>query len=194
MDNIKYLNLSLEGRIKAINKIVTYDTEIISNINQVISLICNAYRRQKKVIFFGNGGSASQAQHFAAELMGRFKMERRALRAIALTTNNSILTAVGNDYNFSRIFSRQIEGLVDKGDIVIGISTSGNSPNVIEGIKEAKSLGAKTIGFTGGKKNKLAEEVDLNIAIPSENTPVIQELHLIIGHLICELVEKQIFS
>ena len=193
MNTIKYISSSLRKRIKIIGVIIQ-DTELTFKTNQVIGLICDAYRKNKKVIFFGNGGSASQAQHFAAEFVGRFQLERKPLKSIALTTNTSILTAVGNDYSFEKIFSRQLEALVDKGDIVIGISTSGNSPNVIEGIKMAKALGAKTVGFTGGKKNKLARRVDINITIPSENTPIIQELHLVIGHLICEMVEKQFFS
>ena len=189
----KYILLSLERRSGAF-KTLSQDTALIDKITRLIILICEAYHRNKKVLFFGNGGSAAQAQHFAAELIGRFKLERKALKAVALTTDTSVLTALGNDYGFEKIFSRQLEALVDKGDIAIGLSTSGNSPDVLEGIKAAKSGGAKTIGLTGNKKNKLEEIVDINIAVPSQDTPQIQEFHLLIGHLICELVEKNLFG
>ena len=189
----KYILLSLERRSDAF-KTLSQDTVLIDKIVRLIILICEAYRRNKKVLFFGNGGSAAQAQHFAAELIGRFKLERKALKAVALTTDTSVLTALGNDYGFEKIFSRQLEALVDKGDIAIGLSTSGNSPDVLEGIKTAKGGGAKTIGFTGDKKNKLEEIVDINIVVPSQDTPQIQEFHLLIGHLICELVEKNLFG
>ena len=189
----KYILSSLEKRSGAFKALIQ-DTALIDKIQHLIMLISEAYRRHKKVLFFGNGGSAAQAQHFAAELIGRFQLERKALKAIALTTDTSVLTALGNDYGFEKIFSRQLEALVDKGDITIGLSTSGNSPDVLEGIKAAKSGGARTIGFTGGTKNKLAELVDINIAVPSEDTPEIQEFHLLIGHLVCELVEKNLFE
>ncbi len=189
----KYILSSLEKRSGAF-KVLIQDTALIDKIQRLIMLICEAYRHHKKVLLFGNGGSAAQAQHFAAELIGRFKRERKALKAIALTTDTSVLTALGNDYGFEKIFSRQLEALVDKGDIAIGLSTSGNSPDILEGIKTAKSGRAETIGFTGGAKNKLAELVDINIAVPSEDTPEIQEFHLLIGHLVCELVEKNLFE
>ncbi len=189
----KHILSSLEKRIGAFS-ILRQDTALRGKIKRLIMLICEAYRRHKKVLFFGNGGSAAQAQHFAAELIGRFQMERKALKAIALTTDTSVLTALGNDYGFEKIFSRQLEALVDKGDIAIGLSTSGNSPDILEGIKAAKSGGARTIGFTGGKKNRLEELVDINIAVPAQDTPQIQEFHLLIGHLICELVEKKLFE
>ncbi|MEA3369009.1 MAG: D-sedoheptulose 7-phosphate isomerase [Candidatus Ratteibacteria bacterium] len=193
MDIDKYILSSLEKRRDSF-KVLIEDNALIDKIRHLIMLICEAYRCHKKVLLFGNGGSAAQAQHFAAELIGRFKRERKALKAIALTTDTSVLTALGNDYGFEKIFSRQLEALVDKEDIAIGLSTSGNSPDVLEGIKTAKSSGAETIGFTGSKRNKLEEIVDINIAVPSQDTPEIQEFHLLIGHLVCELVEKNLFE
>lgn len=145
-----------------------------------------------KLILFGNGGSAGDAQHIAAELVGRFERERRALPAIALTTNSSTLTAIGNDYGYDKIFSRQVEAWAHLGDVAIGITTSGNSPNVLEGIAAAKAKGAKTIGMTGEKGGKLASQVDLCLKVPSSNTARIQESHIMIGHILCLLIEKNI--
>ncbi len=139
----------------------------------------------------GNGGSAADCQHIAAELVGRFKSEREGLPAIALTTDTSILTAIGNDYSFNEIFARQIEALANKGDLVIGISTSGNSENVIRGILKAKKIGCYTVGLLGKDGGKLKNLVDLAIIIPSNNTPRIQECHILIGHIACEIVDKE---
>ncbi|MFC2020408.1 D-sedoheptulose 7-phosphate isomerase [Chloroflexota bacterium] len=165
---------------------------MVGNIEQIISLIVSSYQTGGKVILFGNGGSASDAQHIAAELVGRLVLERPALPAIALNTNASILTAVANDYGYETIFSRQVEALANKGDVVIGFSTSGNSPNVIEAINLAKTKGAKTIGFTGRGGGKLAEAADLVLAVPADNTQRIQEAHITIGHIVCELVEREL--
>ena len=170
------------------------DNKLIKNIDEITRVIVNAYRENKKVVLFGNGGSAADAQHLACELVSKFYLERKALAAIALTTNTSELTAITNDYNFNRVFARQVEALVNPGDIVIGITTSGNSLNVIEGIKEAKLHGAVTIGFTGASGGKLKGNVDYLLAIPSEDTPNIQESHIMIGHIICYLVEKELFG
>ncbi|MFC1940601.1 D-sedoheptulose 7-phosphate isomerase [Chloroflexota bacterium] len=164
----------------------------VSEIERIVNLIITAYKSGGKVVLFGNGGSAADAQHIAAELVGRFKLDRRAFPAIALNTNTSILTAVANDYGYDAVFSRQIEALVTEKDIVIGISTSGESPNVIEAMKSAKSKGAKTIGLTGGNGGKLAEVADLVLAVPTDSTPRIQEAHITIGHIICELVEREL--
>jgi len=170
------------------------DNELIKNIDEIVKVIINAYKENKKLVLFGNGGSAADAQHIACELVGKFCLERKALAAIALTTNTSELTAIANDYSFNRIFARQVEALVNSGDIVIGITTSGNSLNIIEGIKEAKLCGAVTIGFTGASGGKLKENVDYLLAVPSEDTPNIQESHIMIGHIICYLVEKELFG
>ncbi|SRR5579884_589162 len=165
---------------------------MIPEIAQAAGWIVEAYRNGGKLILFGNGGSAGDAQHIAAELVGRFERERRALPAIALTTNTSTLTAIGNDYDYSKIFSRQVEAWAQPADVVIGISTSGNSPNVLEGIAAAKAKGAKTIGLTGEKGGKLASQADLCLKVPSTSTARIQESHIMIGHLLCLLVEQQI--
>jgi len=170
------------------------DNKLIEKIDEITRAIINAYKENKKVVLFGNGGSAADAQHLACELVGKFYLERKALAAIALTTNTSELTAVANDYNFNRVFARQVEALVNSGDIVIGITTSGNSLNVIEGIKEAKLRGAIAIGFTGASGGKLKENVDYLLTVPSEDTPIIQESHIMVGHIICYLVEKELFG
>jgi D-sedoheptulose 7-phosphate isomerase len=160
---------------------------------EAAKLIINSYRKKGKVILFGNGGSAADAQHIAAEFVGRFKKERKALNAIALTTDTSILTAIGNDYEFGKIFSRQVEAICNRNDVVIGISTSGKSINVINGIKKAKELNAKTIALTGCDGGELKKIVDVCICIPSFSTPRIQEMHITIGHIICEIVEDKLF-
>jgi D-sedoheptulose 7-phosphate isomerase len=152
-----------------------------------------ALKSGKKVMFCGNGGSASDSQHLAAELIGRFKKNRAALAAISLTTDTSILSALGNDFGFETIFARQIEGLGQKGDILVGISTSGESKNVAEAVKTAKSMGIKTIGLLGSGGGSLAGMVDLAIIVPSKNTPRIQESHITIGHIICNLIERELF-
>ncbi len=166
----------------------------VSVIAEITSSIVGSYRKGGKLVIFGNGGSAADAQHIAAELAGRFKIERKSLPAFALTTNTSILTAIGNDYDYGAVFERQVEGIVTKEDVVIGISTSGNAENVIRGIKKARSLGAVTIAFTGETGGKLKGEADILLLIPSTNTPRIQEAHITAGHIICELVEKELFA
>ncbi|HLD69801.1 MAG TPA: D-sedoheptulose 7-phosphate isomerase [Candidatus Omnitrophota bacterium] len=147
-----------------------------------------------KILLMGNGGSAADSQHIAAELIGRFQKERRSLPAIALTTDSSVLTSLGNDYSFDVIFARQIEGLGRRGDAVVAISTSGNSKNVIEGIKKAKAMGIKTISLTGCGGGKLAEICDINLIVPSNKTARIQESHICLYHAICELIENHFSS
>jgi len=167
------------------------DSKKLSNeIEKVIQLIIDAYENKNKVIIFGNGGSAADSQHFAAELIGRFLSERKSLSAIALSTDTSIITALGNDYGFEKIFSRQCEALVNQGDIVIGISTSGSSQNILEAIDISKKKEAITIGLIGGTGGNLKDIVDIPIIASSNSTPRIQEVHRIIIHIICELVEK----
>lgn len=139
----------------------------------------------------GNGGSAGDAQHIAAEFIGRYKKERRPVAAIALTVDSSILTCVGNDYGFDSVFSRQVEGLAKKEDLVIGISTSGNSENVIRGIDKAREIGAQTIGLLGNEGGELKDRVDLAIVVPSSDTARIQEAHITIGHIICEILDEE---
>jgi len=183
----------LNESIRVKKKIVD-DPSLLSQINQISSIIIEAYRKKKKVILFGNGGSAADAQHIAGELVNRLHLEREALPAIALTTDSSVLTSIANDYDYSRIFARQVEALAKEGDVVIGISTSGSSSNVIEAVKTAKEKGAKTVGFTGNKGGKLAELVDFVISVPSDETPRVQESHITILHIICCLVERELFG
>jgi D-sedoheptulose 7-phosphate isomerase len=156
-------------------------------------LLVDAFRNGNKVLLFGNGGSAADAQHIACELAGRFYRDRQPLPAIALTTNTSALTAIANDYGYEEIFDRQVRALVRPGDIVIGISTSGNSPNVLKAINTAKQLGAITIAFTG-KRGRLKNIADYALSIPSVDTPRVQEAHITAGHIICYLVEQALFG
>lgn len=159
------------------------------DINNTIILIANCIRNGNKVLLFGNGGSAGDAQHIAAEFTGRFVKERRSLPAIALTTDTSALTAIGNDYGFERVFERQVEGLANKDDVLIGISTSGNSTNVITALELGKKLGCKTIGLSGRDGGKMNNCCDVNIVVPSQVTARIQEIHILIGHIICGAVD-----
>jgi len=161
-----------------------------SEIEKAIKSIIKAYSNNNKLIIFGNGGSAADSQHFAAELIGRFLLERKSLPAIALSTDTSIITALGNDYGFEQIFSRQCDALVEKGDVVIGISTSGKSKNILEAIRVSKTKSAITIGITGGDGGQLKDSVDIPLTVPSNSIPRIQEGHRIIIHIICELVEQ----
>lgn len=158
-------------------------------IEKAANQITDAIKKGGKILWMGNGGSAADAQHFAAELIGRFMKERRALPSLALTTDSSVLTALSNDYDYSIIFSRQIEALCKPNDVVVGISTSGNSPNILLAIEAAKKIGAYTIGLSG-KMGELLAKVDLAFSVPSTETARIQEAHLFIGHSICELVEE----
>ncbi|SRR5947208_6105656 len=168
---------------------VTVARESSGVIFEAALLITRCLRNGGKVLFFGNGGSAADAQHLAAELVGRFVRERAGLPAIALTTDSSILTAVGNDYGFEQVFARQIQALGRAGDVAVAISTSGNSANVLEGVKEARKRKLKTIGLTGKDGGALAQRADVAVTIPSTSTARIQECHIAIGHLFCELVD-----
>ncbi|PID62148.1 MAG: phosphoheptose isomerase [Ignavibacteriae bacterium] len=171
-------------------------TKVIENSGVVIEEVAHkclrAIKTNNKILLFGNGGSAADAQHIAAELSGRYKKERRGLPALALTTDTSALTAISNDYGFNFMFSRQVEALAKPNDVVIGISTSGNSPNVLEGIKKAKELSCVTIGFSGKNGGKLKEICDINIVIPSDVTARIQEMHILAGHIICQIIEDNL--
>lgn len=164
----------------------------IPQIAKAASMISKSIASGGKLVLFGNGGSAGDAQHVAAELVGRFEQERKPYPAIALTTNTSILTAIANDYGYDQSFSRQVEALANQGDVVIGISTSGNSSNVIEAIRAAKSKGALTIGLSGEKGGQLALECNLCLMVPSSNTARIQESHIMIGHILCLLIEQSL--
>ncbi|MCM8778762.1 MAG: D-sedoheptulose 7-phosphate isomerase [Candidatus Omnitrophica bacterium] len=164
--------------------------EQIENILSIGKLLIQSLKRGGKIIFFGNGGSAADAQHLSAELVGRFRRERKALSALSLTTNTSTITAVANDYNYKDIFVRQLQAIAKKGDVAFGISTSGNSDNVFEALLLAKHLGLKTVSLTGREGGKIARVSDYNINIPSEHTAHIQEAHITIGHILCDLIEE----
>ena len=165
---------------------------LTGDINNAIGLIRASLSSGGKLLLMGNGGSAADAQHIAAEFVGRFKKDRTALSAIALTTDTSTLTCLGNDYGFENIFSRQVEALVRKGDAVIGISTSGNSENVFRALQRANELGAATIGLLGNEGGRMKEIVHEAIVVPSNNTARIQEAHITIGHIICEIIEQEL--
>jgi len=188
----KKVNALLKESINVTEELCRQTAEI-EKIEKTVKLITAALKKGKKIVLFGNGGSAADAQHIAGELAGRFKLERQGLPAIALTTNTSVLTAIANDYGYDMVFSRQVEGIVEQGDVVIGISTSGKSPNVIEGIKAAKKREAYTVGLTGAKGERIEELADICIKVPSTDTPHIQEAHITVGHIICQLVEEDFF-
>ncbi len=167
--------------------------ELISTIVAAAEAVIEAFEKGNKVLLFGNGGSAADAQHIAAEFVGRFAFDRPALPALALSVNTSCVTAIGNDYGFDQVFSRQIEALARSGDVAIGISTSGNSPNVLCAMAAARKIGMRTIGLTGRKGGRLKDEVEYCVAAPSEETPRIQECHILVGHIIAQLAEQTIF-
>ena len=180
----------IEKSIKA-KQTILQDDKFLSNIEQIVNVIVSAYKSKHKVLLAGNGGSAADAQHIAAEFVSKFMYDRVALNAIALTTNSSIITSVGNDYSHEYVFARQIQAYGTEGDIFIPISTSGNSKNIILAIEEAKKRNLITIGLTGNTKSQMEAICDFIIKIPSDITPIIQEAHIMIGHIICALVEKE---
>ena len=162
---------------------------------EVAAKICiNSLKSGGKILLFGNGGSAADAQHIAAELVGRYKVERKSLPAIALTTDTSALTSIGNDYGYIHVFDRQVEALANKGDVAIGLSTSGNSINVINALKVASKLNCNTIGFSGQDGGEMNKICNINLSVPSEDTPRIQEMHILIGHTICHLIDQEFTS
>jgi len=162
---------------------------MVPNIELAAQMMVETLQSGHKILLCGNGGSAADAQHIAAELTGRYKSERKGLPGIALTTDTSALTAIANDYGYARVFDRQVEALANTGDMLIGISTSGNSDNIISALNLAQSLGCKTLGFSGRTGGKMNESCDLNLVVPSEDTPRIQEMHILIGHILCQAVD-----
>ena len=189
--NEEKLRKEIQKSILESTKIIKKSTNHIKEIEKSIKIITECLKNNNKIIIFGNGGSAADAQHIVAEFIGRFLLERKSLPAIALTSNSSILTALGNDYSYDTIFSRQCEALVEKGDVVIGISTSGNSKNVKNGLMISKKMGAVTIGLLGSRGGTIGKICDISIIIDSSSTPRIQEAHRTIYHIICEEVEKE---
>ena len=169
--------------------------ENLAALERAVDLVTEALTGARKVLLFGNGGSAADAQHIAAEFVGRFMRERRPLAAIALTTDTSALTAIGNDYGYDEVFARQVRALGATGDVAIALSTSGRSPNVLHAVEACKELGIKTIGLTGGDGGPLAGKVDLSLRVSASRlSPRIQETHILIGHVICELVDRRLFG
>jgi D-sedoheptulose 7-phosphate isomerase len=182
----------------AIQESVEVKTRLLTQANPTLARIAvamaEAFRNGGKVILFGNGGSAADAQHVAAELVNEFLLDRRALPALALTTDTPLLTAISNDVGFEHVFARQVEALVQPGDVVVGLSTSGNSENVLQGLRVAQQYGATTVGLTGRDGGKLKGVADICFCAPSDNTPRIQEAHMTVLHAICEGVERELFD
>lgn len=183
---VERIRAHFQGHIRAFNEVAD---KLPEPIQQCALTIVEALQKGKKVLVMGNGGSAADAQHLAGELVGRFLRERKALAAIALTTDTSVLTAIANDYGYDKVFKRQVEALAIPGDVVIGISTSGHSNNVFHALTAANEIGCKTIGLLGRDGGNIGGIVDLNITVPVQETPFIQEAHLAIIHILCDLVE-----
>ena len=181
------------AKLAALIADIQADKALLNQVAQCAETIVDSLRKGGKVLIAGNGGSAADAQHIAGEFVSRFNYDRPGLAAIALTTDTSILTAIGNDYGYERLFSRQVQALGREGDVFIGITTSGNSANVLEALKTAKDAGLTTIGFTGSTGGKMTAICDITLRMPSPETPKIQEGHIAIGHIICGLVEAAMF-
>jgi D-sedoheptulose 7-phosphate isomerase len=182
------------GESVAVKTSVLHDPSLLNRVGRIVDLIVDRFRAGNHLYFCGNGGSAADAQHLAAEFSGRFYIDREALPSEALHCNTSYLTAVANDYSYDLIYSRLINGIGKKGDILVGMSTSGNSVNILKAVETARAKGITTIGMTGQGGGKLAALSDHLIDIPSRNTPRIQEAHMLLGHIICQLVEEKYFS
>jgi D-sedoheptulose 7-phosphate isomerase len=193
MTSVQLVRDRIERNIEVKQKLLS-DVTLHRGILDAAQQIGKALRAQGKVFFFGNGGSAADAQHLAAEFVGRYLKERPALPALALNANTSSLTAIGNDYGFEHVFARQLQALGCSGDVAVGITTSGNSPNVIEALKIAKSKSIFSIAMTGDSGGIASTLADIAICIPSDQTPRIQECHILVGHIICEIVEQELYS
>ena len=192
-EKIKNIAIQFNESIK-VKSTSLNDKNLIQDISDSIDKIIYALGKKKKLLVAGNGGSAADSQHFVAELVGRYNFDRPPLNALALTTDTSVLTCIGNDYSYEDIFSRQIEGLGSDGDVFFAISTSGNSPNIIKALKKASTMGILTIGLTGRDGGLMKKLCDICICVKSNSTPRIQETHLLIEHIICSMVEDVIFG
>ena len=192
MVNSKSYNDYIQKTFDSSSQLIKTSSNLTPEIIKSVNLITKSLQNGKKIVLFGNGGSAADAQHIAAEFLGRYKLKRKSIPAIALTSNSSTTTAIANDYGFSDIFSRQCESLVSKGDVVIGISTSGNSENVVKGLKTSSKNGGLTIGLLGNKGGKIKNIVDVSLIVKDTSIPRIQEAHRVIYHIICEIVEKEL--
>jgi len=190
---INYVKDQVSASAQTKQKILE-DSAFLGKIVEVIKACVAVYKNEKKILIAGNGGSAADAQHFAAELVGRYGFDRPSLPALALTTDTSNLTAIGNDYGYDQVFSRQLEGMGQEGDLFIGISTSGNSENILRAFASAKAKGITTVALTGRDGGKMASVADYTLIVPSNATPRIQESHLLIEHMICDAIEKEMFG
>jgi D-sedoheptulose 7-phosphate isomerase len=193
-DNAEFTFLKQLHEASALHQAMLANYELLNAFNETKSVCIQAYREHRKILIAGNGGSAADAQHFAGELVSRFYFDRPALSAIALTTDTSILTAIGNDYGYEDIFSRQIEAHGNQGDVFFAISTSGRSPNILKAIKQAKKAGLTVIGLSGQNGGSMKPLCDICFCIPSESTPRIQEGHLLIEHCLCASIEQELFG
>ena len=182
------------NELLSVHEAMATDGNLVSNLNKVCALCITAYRSGGKILVAGNGGSAADAQHFAGELVSRFYFDRPPLAAVALTTDSSILTAIGNDYGYEDVFARQVQAHGRAGDVFIAISTSGNSPNILKAIEAAKELGLVVIGLTGRNGGKMKGLCDVCLCAPSDSTPRIQECHLVIEHILCACIEESLFG
>jgi len=190
---INYIKNQIQASIDTKQNILK-DEALMQTIAQVGRECVDLYKKGKKTLLAGNGGSAADAQHIAAELVGRYGFDRPSIPSIALTTDTSNLTAIGNDYGYDKVFSRQMEGMGSEGDLFIGISTSGNSVNIVNAITAAKEKGVKTVALVGRDGGEMARIADYAIIVPSNDTPRIQESHILIGHMICDIIEKELFG
>ena len=190
---LKTVKSQIQASIDA-KELILKDEALLQLIVQSAETIIAAYKNGKKTMFAGNGGSAADAQHLAGELVARFYFDRPGIPSIALTTDSSIITAIGNDYGYERLFSRQVQAMGNEGDIFIGLSTSGNSPNILSALDVCKEKGIISIGLTGITGGKMADKCDICIKVPSNDTPRIQESHILIGHILCCAIEQELFS
>lgn len=189
------MKAEIASQLAAHREVITLiERDLTTSISELVELLVQTFNRGGKLLVMGNGGSAADAQHFVAEIVGRFKLERRGLPAIALSTDTSILTAIGNDYGFDKVFSRQVEALASPGDLVVGISTSGNSPNVLLALQLARKTGCCTVGLLGKDGGSIKDVCDLALIVPTNDTPRVQEGHITIIHIVCDLLEKALFA
>jgi D-sedoheptulose 7-phosphate isomerase len=186
------INSCIKSSVENYTRVLN-DKNLQANIEKIIGLSIKAFKDDKKILFCGNGGSASDAQHISAELSGRFYTNRPPLYAEALHVNSSYMTAVANDFGYDETYARMLEACGRKGDILVGISSSGNSLNVVKALKKANELGLTTIGFTGSRGGEMNSICDIMIKVPSDDTPRIQEVHILVGHIICQLIEEEMF-
>ena len=188
-----YIKEQITASIETKQKLLV-DAELMAQIAEVALKCIELYRNGKKTLLAGNGGSAADAQHIAAELVGRYGFDRPSIPSLALTTDTSNLTAIGNDYGYDKVFSRQLEGMGSEGDLFIGISTSGNSQNIVNAFESAKTKGITTVALVGRDGGKMAQMADVALIVPSNDTPRIQESHILIGHILCDIIEKELFG